>query len=105
MWKTRSEDADLVDQRTSTTIHLSGDLLAAVDRRAKDLRLTRNRYIVQALERSLHRDTAWSPDSWRNSTRRARIWSSTTPAGMRAAITTNRTSNRPSGPFKQENPI
>lgn len=45
----------------STTIHLSGTLLAAVDRRAQDLRVTRNRYIVRALERSLQSDTEWSP--------------------------------------------
>ena len=44
----------------STTIHLSGELLAAVDRRAQDLRVTRNRYIVRALERSLRDDTEWS---------------------------------------------
>ena len=46
----------------SATIHLSGVLLAAVDRRAQDLRVTRNRDIVRALERSLRRDTEWSPD-------------------------------------------
>lgn len=45
----------------STTIHLSAELLTAVDHRAKDLKLTRNRYIVRALERSLRDDTEWSP--------------------------------------------
>lgn len=45
----------------STTIHLSAELLTAVDQRAKDLKLTRNRYIVRALERSLRDDTEWSP--------------------------------------------
>ena len=45
----------------STTIRLSDELLAAVDRCAKDLRLSRNRYIVQVLERSVHSETAWSP--------------------------------------------
>lgn len=45
----------------STTIHLSAELLAAVDHRARDLRVTRNRYIVRALERSLRDDTEWSP--------------------------------------------
>lgn len=44
-----------------TTIHLSDELLAAVDRRAADLRTTRNRYIRRALERSLRQDTEWSP--------------------------------------------
>jgi len=45
----------------STTVHLSSELLAAVDHRAKDLKVTRNRYIVRALERSLRGDTEWSP--------------------------------------------
>ena len=80
----------------STTIHLSGDLLAAVDRRAKDLRLTRNRYIVQALERSLHSDTAWSP-AFVEELRAARQDRELqrTLAEMRAAIKANRTSKGP----------
>lgn len=80
----------------STTIHLSGDLLAAVDRRAKDLRLTRNRYIVQALERSLRSDTAWSPafvEELRAAGRDREL--QRTLAEMRAAIKANRKSKGP----------
>jgi hypothetical protein len=42
-----------------TSVHLPKPLLAAVDRRAKQLRISRNRLIVQVLERELQRD--WSP--------------------------------------------
>ena len=80
----------------STTIHLSGDLLAAVDRRAKDLRLTRNRYIVQALERSLRSDTEWSPafvEELRGAGRDPEL--QRTLAEMRAAIKANRISKGP----------
>jgi len=44
----------------STTIHLPGDLLERVDKRAAELKLSRNRYIVQALQKSLGEKTAWS---------------------------------------------
>ncbi len=44
-----------------TTIHLAPSLLAAVDRRAQELRISRNRYIREALERSLRADREWSP--------------------------------------------
>lgn len=80
----------------STTIHLSGDLLSAVDRRAKDLRLTRNRYIVQALERSLRSDTAWSPafvEELRAAGGDPEL--QRTLAEMRAAIKANRMSKGP----------
>lgn len=80
----------------STTIHVSNELLAAVDRRAKDLRLTRNRYIVQALERSLRSETAWSPafvEELRAAGRDPEL--QRTLADMRAAITANRMSKGP----------
>ena len=80
----------------STTIHVSKELLAAVDRRAKDLRLTRNRYIVQALERSLRSDTAWSPafvEALRAAGRDREL--QRTLADMRAAIKANRMSKGP----------
>jgi hypothetical protein len=44
-----------------TSIHIPKPLLAAVDRRAKRLRVSRNRLIVQALENELARDSEWSP--------------------------------------------
>ena len=44
----------------STTVHLPADLLAAVDREAQGRKLSRNRYIINALERALATETAWS---------------------------------------------
>ena len=44
----------------STTVHLPADLLAAVDRRAQDLAVSRNRYIVRALARTVAAETGWS---------------------------------------------
>ena len=80
----------------STTIHLSGDLLSAVDRRAKDLQLTRNRYIVRALERSLRSETEWSP-AFVEELRAARNDQEDQQAlsEMRAAIQANRSSKGP----------
>jgi hypothetical protein len=43
-----------------TTIHVPDRLLAAVDRRARALRISRNRLIVRALEREVDA-TEWSP--------------------------------------------
>ena len=78
------------------TIHLSDELLDAVDRRAKDLGLTRNRYIVQALERSLRRDTAWTSafvEELRAAGQDREL--QRTLAEMRAAINANRMSKGP----------
>ena len=44
----------------STTVHLPPDLLAAVDREAQGRKMSRNRYIINALERALATETAWS---------------------------------------------
>lgn len=44
----------------STTVHLPSDLLVAVDRQARDLDMSRNRYIIRALERALATETEWS---------------------------------------------
>ena len=44
----------------STTVHLPADLLASVDRRARELDMSRNRYVVRALERALATETEWS---------------------------------------------
>lgn len=70
--------------------------MAAVDRRAQDLRVTRNRYIVRALERSLRSDTEWSPGfveelrSARHDPKDQRVL-----AEMRDAIKANRKSKEP----------
>jgi hypothetical protein len=44
-----------------TTIHIPEPLLAAVDRRARALRISRNRLIVRALEREVDGAASWSP--------------------------------------------
>lgn len=44
----------------STTVHLPPQLLAMVDRRALDLGVSRNRYIVRALESVVVTETRWS---------------------------------------------
>ena len=43
----------------STTVHVPPDLLASVDRRARELDMSRNRYVVRALERALATETEW----------------------------------------------
>ena len=44
-----------------TTVHLAPDLLESVDRRARELGVSRNRYIIRALEQALASETEWSP--------------------------------------------
>ena len=44
----------------STTIHLPAELLTAVDRQARNLDISRNRYIIRALERAIATETEWS---------------------------------------------
>ncbi|MGB3564767.1 MAG: ribbon-helix-helix protein, CopG family [Thermoanaerobaculia bacterium] len=46
----------------ATTVHLPRDLLDAVDKQAGELGLSRNRYIILALERAIEKETGWSPD-------------------------------------------
>ena len=43
-------------------MHLPADLLASVDRQARSLAMSRNRYIVRALERALATETGWSAE-------------------------------------------
>lgn len=45
-----------------TSVHLPKALLIAVDRKARALKISRNRLIVQALEREVTRDSQWPPD-------------------------------------------
>lgn len=45
----------------ATTVHIPEPLLAAADRRARALRISRNRLIVQALQRELVAAAEWSP--------------------------------------------
>jgi hypothetical protein len=44
-----------------TSVHIPKPLLVAVDRRARALKISRNRLIVQALEREVTSGTDWSP--------------------------------------------
>lgn len=43
-----------------TSIHVPATLLKAVDRRARALRISRNRLILRALERELAQGSEWS---------------------------------------------
>ena len=45
-----------------TSVHIPKPLLEAADRRARALKISRNRLIVQALERELMQGSDWSPD-------------------------------------------
>lgn len=45
-----------------TSVHIPKPLLVAVDRRARALKISRNRLIVQALEREVASGSSWSPD-------------------------------------------
>ena len=44
-----------------TTVHLPVELLDNVDRRAGELGVSRNRFIIRALEKAIDEQTAWSP--------------------------------------------
>lgn len=46
----------------ATSVHIPPPLLAAVDRKARALKVSRNRLIVQALEREVTRGSEWSPE-------------------------------------------
>ncbi len=45
-----------------TSVHIPKPLLVAVDRRARALKISRNRLIVQALEREVTEGANWSSD-------------------------------------------
>lgn len=44
-----------------TSVHLPADLLEAVDKRARALRISRNQLVVRALEREVQGGNDWSP--------------------------------------------
>ncbi len=44
-----------------TSVHLPKPLLAAVDRKARALRISRNQLVVRALEREVREASDWSP--------------------------------------------
>jgi hypothetical protein len=45
-----------------TSVHIPKPLLTLVDRRARALKISRNRLIAQALEREVTEGSDWSPD-------------------------------------------
>jgi len=45
----------------STSVHIPPPLLKAVDRHARALKISRNRFVVQALENAVNGDRAWPP--------------------------------------------
>jgi hypothetical protein len=45
----------------ATSVHIPKPLLEAVDRRARTLKISRNRLIIQALEREITQGSDWSP--------------------------------------------
>jgi metal-responsive CopG/Arc/MetJ family transcriptional regulator len=44
-----------------TSLHIPKPLLDEVDRRARRLKMSRNRFIVRAIEREVAAETEWSP--------------------------------------------
>lgn len=79
-----------------TTVHLPQTLLASVDRQAKRLGLSRNRYIRRSLEKTLAEETEWSPafrdmltEAWEDKESHAAV------DEMLATITAHRTSKPP----------
>ena len=77
-----------------TSVHIPKPLLEAVDRKARSLRISRNRLIVNALERELTQGSQWSPGFFE----RLRATAAETTAAvdeMLAAIHAARRSKRP----------
>ena len=80
----------------STTVHLPADLLASVDRQARGLDMSRNRYIIRALERALATETGWSARFVDELTSaRADVEGRRALEDLRAAVTANRTRKGP----------
>jgi hypothetical protein len=46
----------------STTIHIPATLLEVVDARARSQGISRNRYLLRALERVIDEDQGWTPE-------------------------------------------
>ncbi|HKY40912.1 MAG TPA: hypothetical protein VJN18_33485 [Polyangiaceae bacterium] len=45
-----------------TSVHIPKTLLVAVDRKARALKISRNRLIVHAIERELEQGSDWTPE-------------------------------------------
>jgi predicted transcriptional regulator len=46
----------------ATTVHLPQELLERLDARARALKVSRNRLIIEAIEGSLAPESSWSPE-------------------------------------------
>ena len=80
----------------STTIHMPVQLLAAVDRQARNLEMSRNRYIIGALERTLASETEWSAAFVEElAAARADVEGNRALEELRAAIAASRTRKGP----------
>ena len=44
-----------------TTVHIPEPLLSEIDKKAQELKLTRNRYIIQVLKKALAEERDWPP--------------------------------------------
>ncbi len=72
-WRARAERVERQPPMTSvvkytinifemaTSVHIPKDLLEAVDRRARALKISRNKLIIRALEREIEGAATWSP--------------------------------------------
>ena len=80
----------------STTVHLPAALLVSVDRQARELDMSRNRYVVRALERALATETQWSATFVGELTAaRGDVEGQRALEQVRAAVTANRTRKGP----------
>ncbi len=80
----------------STTVHLPPRLLESVDDRAGELGMSRNRYIIRAIERTLDAETRWSPRFVEEiAAARSDQEGRQVLEGMRAAIAAKRTRKAP----------
>lgn len=77
-----------------TTIHLPDRLLDAVDSRARELGVSRNRLIVRALERETSEPSSWSP-GFLDALRGPTPATAAAVDDMLAAIRSARTSKKP----------
>ena len=77
-----------------TSIHIPKPLLAAVDRKARALRVSRNRFIIGTLQRELSPGARWSPGFFER-LRDVDDESARSVDALLAAVTTARRSKRP----------
>lgn len=77
-----------------TSVHIPAPLLEAVDRRARALKISRNRLIVKALERELAGGPSWSPEFFA----RMRDVDDTTATAVDELLASVRAARRSKGP-------